>query len=163
MTQDQFQSFYTTRKSTFSESLSSIRKKINLVSNIRLATAIAFLIVIYFSFTQHNLLYLAVLLLVLFVILVRRHSILFDEKTHLENLVALNDAESKAAIGDYASLQTGVEYIDPHHPYSHDLDIFGEGSLFQYINRCNTRGGKRKFANRLLSPLPSTESIYEQQ
>jgi DNA mismatch repair ATPase MutS len=163
MTQDQFQSFYTTRKSTFSESLSSIRKKINLVSNIRLATAIAFLIVIYFSFTQHNLLYLAVLLLVLFVILVRRHSILFDKKTHLENLVALNDAESKAAIGDYASLQTGVEYIDPHHPYSHDLDIFGEGSLFQYINRCNTRGGKRKFANRLLSPLPSTESIYEQQ
>jgi ABC-type multidrug transport system fused ATPase/permease subunit len=163
MTQEQLQSFYTTRKSTFSESLSSIRKKINLVSNIRLATAIAFLIVIYFGFTQHNLLYFAALLLVLFVILVRRHSILFDEKTHLENLVTLNDAESKAAIGDYASLPTGVEYIDPHHPYSHDLDIFGEGSLFQYINRCNTLGGKRKFADRLLSPLPSDESIYEQQ
>lgn len=163
MTQEQLQSFYTTRKLTFSESLSSIRKKINLVSNIRLATAITFLIIIYFGFTQHNLLYLAALLLVLFVILVRRHSILFDEKTHLENLVALNDAESKAATGDYASLQTGVEYTDPHHPYSHDLDIFGEGSLFQYINRSNTLGGKRKFADRLLSPLPSSESIYEQQ
>jgi DNA mismatch repair ATPase MutS len=163
MTQEQLQSFYTTRRSAFSESLSSITKKINLISNIRLATAIAFLIVIYFSFTEHNLLYLAALLLAIFVILVRRHSILFDEKTHLENLVALNDAESKAATGDYASLSTGVEYIDPHHPYSHDLDIFGEGSLFQYINRCNTLGGKRKFADRLLAPLPSGESIYEQQ
>lgn len=163
MTQEQLQLLYTTRKATFSESLSSVRKKINLVSNIRLATAIAFLLVIYFGFTQHNLLYLAALLLVLFVILVRRHSILFDEKTHLENLVALNDAENKAAVGNYAALATGVEYIDPHHPYSHDLDIFGEGSLFQYINRCNTRGGKRKFADRLLGPLPSAESIYAQQ
>jgi hypothetical protein len=163
MTQEQLQSFYTTRRSAFSESLSSITKKINLISNIRLATAISFIIVIYFSFTEHNLLYLAALLLAIFVILVRRHSILFDEKTHLENLVALNDAESKAATGDYAPLSTGVEYIDPHHPYSHDLDIFGEGSLFQYINRCNTLGGKRKFADRLLAPLPSGESIYEQQ
>ena len=36
----------------------------------------------------------------------------------------------------------GKEYIDPGHLYTFDLDIFGEHSLFQYINRTSTPVGK---------------------
>jgi DNA mismatch repair ATPase MutS len=163
MTQQELHLFYTTRRSTFAESLSSVTKKINLVSNVRLATALAFLVIVYLGFSNFNLLYVAAILLVLFVILVQRHSKLFQEKTHLENLASLNDAESKAATGDSSSFATGSEFTDAHHPYSHDLDIFGEGSLFQYINRCNTLGGKKRFADRLSAPLLSAETIVEQQ
>ncbi|HEY9048672.1 MAG TPA: hypothetical protein VIN08_22350, partial [Ohtaekwangia sp.] len=163
MTKQALNAFYTSRKNSFSESLASIRKRINLVSNIRLAIALLIILAIYFGLTYYTWLYATLPLLFVFIYLIRVHSKLFDEKTHLENLVNLNDAESKAAAGDSSSFVNGNEFIDPHHPYTHDLDIFGEGSLFQYTNRCNTLGGKQKFANRLSSSLPSATQIYEQQ
>ena len=36
----------------------------------------------------------------------------------------------------------GAEYADATHPYSRDLDLFGEDSLFQYLNDTNTHYGK---------------------
>ncbi|MDR2166652.1 MAG: hypothetical protein LBE35_02220 [Clostridiales bacterium] len=38
--------------------------------------------------------------------------------------------------------QDGAEYVDANHPYSRDLDLFGEASLFQYLNETNTEYGK---------------------
>jgi len=36
----------------------------------------------------------------------------------------------------------GAEYVNANHPYSKDLDLFGEDSLFQYLNDTNTQYGK---------------------
>jgi len=163
VTQQDLHAFYTSRKTSFTGSLASIRKQINVISNTRLAIALLIILAVYFGLTHHILLYAAVFLVTVFIYLIRVHSKLFDEKTHLENLVNLNDAESKAALGDSSLFAAGREFIDPHHPYTHDLDIFGEGSLFQYINRCNTLSGKRKFADRLSTSLPSASHIQEQQ
>ena len=44
--------------------------------------------------------------------------------------------------GNFKNLPTGEEYKDPSHPYAHDLDIFGEDSLFQSVNRTVTPHGK---------------------
>jgi hypothetical protein len=35
----------------------------------------------------------------------------------------------------------GEAYQDESHPYTSDLDIFGEGSLYALVNRCNTQEG----------------------
>jgi len=42
--------------------------------------------------------------------------------------------------------ETGERFIDPHHPYSLDLDIFGRGSLFELLSTARTRGGEATLA-----------------
>jgi hypothetical protein len=40
----------------------------------------------------------------------------------------------------------GERFLDPHHPYSEDLDLFGEGSLYQRIGAPHTPMGQRTLA-----------------
>jgi DNA mismatch repair ATPase MutS len=98
-----------------------------------------------------------------FIFLVRKHSLLFDQKVHLENLVKINHLEGLAIHGNHEGFPNGAGFIDPHHPYTHDLDIFGEGSLFQAISRCNTIHGKQYMAQRLSYPLGTAGEIALQQ
>ena len=65
--------------------------------------------------------------------------------------------------GDYSRLDTGEEYKDPAHPYAHDLDIFGEDSVFQAINRTTTRHGREQLREWLLAPLRDSEEILRRQ
>lgn len=156
--------FYNDRKNRFAATHAQIKKQINTISNLRLLTAIAILALLYLALAKNGALAYGLLpLLVSFLYLVRKHAALFDNGTHTENLVKINEAEAKAINGDRSSFVTGAEFIDPQHPYTHDLDIFGDGSLFQAMNRCNTRDGKQRFAYRLGHPLQSAPHIQEQQ
>lgn len=154
---------YAKRREEFSSVLSKTITQINLISNLRLAAALAFLILFYFSFTNKVFGYGAALFVVLFFILVKKHALLFFKKTHLENLVKVNLTEEKALQKDYTLLHPGNQFIDPLHAYSHDLDIFGRGSLFQFINRCNTINGQKLLASNLNESLKDALSITERQ
>src|SRR5206468_4242178 len=57
---------------------------------------------------------------------------------------------------------TGDEFKDPLHPYAEDLDILGQGSLFQLLSTARTRMGKTCLAQWLLSPAGPGE-IEERQ
>lgn len=154
---------YERRRDEFFEQLQRIKKRINRVSNIRLVLTLVTIALIYAGFTEPYAFYLAILSGGAFVWLVLHHGRLFAEKTHLENLVKLNEGEFKAVQGDYSFFDGGNEFIDPHHPYTHDLDIFGEGSLFQALNRCNTREGRKQLAERLSGHLATKEAIVNHQ
>lgn len=43
--------------------------------------------------------------------------------------------------GDYTKFDAGERYLQSTHPFTFDLDIFGQGSLFQRINRTISSGG----------------------
>lgn len=164
MTTAALDTFYTQRRAAFAASLTTLRRKIDNVSNVRLATAVLFLIVLYVGLAKDTVyLYGALALLLAFIALVKYHAQLFDQGVHLENLVGLNEGERKSLTGDHSAFPSGIEFTDPHHPYTHDLDIFGEDSLFQAVNRCNTLSGKKKFAHRLAYPLPSAPEIVAYQ
>ena len=64
----------------------------------------------------------------------------------LEILEKINLQEIKAIGGDYTAFDPGIEFANEGHPYAHDLDIFGHGSLFQYVNRTSTIYGKQRLA-----------------
>ncbi|WKZ61169.1 MAG: hypothetical protein QY309_06720 [Cyclobacteriaceae bacterium] len=155
--------FYQKRRDDFYAQLQKISKRINRVSNLRLVIVLVTIALIYAGFTESSAFYGAILAGGAFVWLVLYHSRLFVEKTHLENLVKLNEGELKALEGDFSFFDSGSEFIDPHHPYTHDLDIFGEGSLFQALNRCNTREGKKQLAERLSGHLATKEAIVNHQ
>ena len=46
--------------------------------------------------------------------------------------------------------ETGTRFLDDHHPYSRDLDVFGEGSLFQLLSTAQTAAGEETLAGWLL-------------
>jgi DNA mismatch repair ATPase MutS len=163
MTSSELKTFYRKRKTDFASVLEEAKKNINIVSNLRVGAAIIFLVCVYLAFSNLLFIYGAAATLALFIFLVARHSALFDKKVHLENLVRLNQLEERSLSGDYSDFYPGREFVDAHHPYTHDLDIFGDGSLFQAINRCHTFHGKAYMAERLSQPLDSVETIYAEQ
>ena len=163
MTSSELKTFYRKRKNDFEGLLQKAKKNINLVSNLRVTVAILFLVCIYFSFSNLVVLYGAAATLAVFIFLVARHGTLFERKVHLENLVKVNHLEEQSLNLNYSDFYAGREFIDAHHPYTHDLDIFGDGSLYQAVNRCNTFHGKVFMAERLSQPLPSAEAIYAEQ
>ncbi len=58
--------------------------------------------------------------------------------------------------------ETGERFDDPHHVYAGDLDLFGEGSLFQLVSAARTRIGEEALAGWLLSPAP-VEQVLKRQ
>lgn len=157
------QSFYQQRKQDFAQSLASATKQINFISNLRLVAAAFFILFCYLAMKEPVLFYALPLLLFGFVLLMLKHSRLFKAKTHLENLVKINTNELQSLSGDFSCYANGLQFIDPHHPYSHDLDIFGNGSLFQYVNRCSTLNGTMQLAETFSGPLPSSDRILARQ
>jgi hypothetical protein len=156
-------SLYKERESMFSSKLEEVNSTIGSIVTARVVVAVLFFIIIYFSVDNRALIYILPVLIILFAVLVKKQALASDEKTRLQNLVKINQLETNALNGNTDGFATGVEYIDLHHPFAHDLDLFGDGSLFQYTNRSNTRDGKRRFADTLLTPLSTIESIQEHQ
>src|SRR5688500_4376234 len=164
MSSQELNAFYSKREEAFSKELAETTSQINMISNARLAIALFFLFLLYYGL-QHDFGFLIVLPVLAgsFFYLVLKHSKLFNAKIHLQNLVKINEEEMTAVHGDPSSPDTGAEFIAPHHPYSHDLDIFGSGSLYHWLNRANTLIGRKKFADRLSYPLPSADLIVGNQ
>jgi hypothetical protein len=163
MTRKELLSFYEKRKAEFSSRVKSLSTEINIVSNLRLLAAGLIIATIYFGFSNSNLFYLLIVWVGAFFFLIKKHSKFFDKRSHFENLVRLNSNEIKALQGDYSNFSTGTSFQNAHHPYSYDLDVFGEGSVFQIINRSNTLSGIKKFAQCLTNPLSRKEQIDAQQ
>ena len=61
--------------------------------------------------------------------------------------------------GSFSRLGKGDRYISATHPYSHDLDIFGEESLFCSINRAVTDKGSNRLASLLTQEIPDTPEV----
>ena len=65
--------------------------------------------------------------------------------------------------GDYSGFSSGEQYINPHHEFSLDLDIFGPQSLFHRINRTVTSGGSDFLAKELAETRVRTKAEIEQR
>ena len=51
---------------------------------------------------------------------------------------------------------TGNRFLDPEHPYAPDLDLFGQGSLFELLSTARTDVGEQTLAQWLLTPADLT-------
>jgi hypothetical protein len=101
--------------------------------------------------------------LILFLSLIKRFNRLEGKHNHMKALIELNRKEIQAASFDYSAFNPGSEYINTAHPYSYDMDLFGEGSLFQYLNRTATFGGSKGLAVSLTNETLDEELIIKKQ
>ena len=84
--------------------------------------------------------------------LVRLMDVKNDEQVHrFSSLRKVYLHELSYLKGDFSCFDDGEQYVDAHHPFTFDLDVFGPESLFQRINRTVTTGGSDWLAAQLSS------------
>lgn len=155
---------YTERLYLTEGQLQQVKKQIFRISMLRLALFVAGVAGIYFFLSQTPLLIICICLTFLpLFILVKIHNRFFIRKEWLETQARIIQEELQALSGDYSSFEDGKEYVNPEHPYSFDLDIFGRRSLFQSINRTCTFFGKDRLAKWLQNHLHEKVSIEKRQ
>ena len=84
------------------------------------------------------------------------------QKKHAAFLKELNESEILRSTCKLESIDIGNRFINPNHPYSSDLDIFGHHSIFQLINRTTTESGKIRLSDWLSAPA-SNPDIHDRQ
>lgn len=97
-----------------------------------------------------------------FFLLIRKHQHIRWKKRLADEKININRDELVFLKKGDLVFENGSEFTQHDHPYSYDLDFFGEKSLFQMLNRTGTTSGKHKLADSLLHILSKSE-IEERQ
>lgn len=97
---------------------------------------------------------LGVLTLLLFGYLAFQHQRVGRQRRYAEVLSHMNQTGSDRLAGRWGAFaDAGADFRDDEHPYASDLDLFGQGSLFQWINSAQTALGRETLA-KLLRQAP---------
>ncbi|MES2279242.1 MAG: DNA mismatch repair protein MutS [Bacteroidota bacterium] len=106
---------------------------------------------------------LFIALLFAFAWLVSRQSFFEQERLYFTNLKKVNENEM-ASISTRGNLyDNGSAFADDKHPYTADLDIFGQMSLYQLANRAATHPGKNLLAEWFSSPSKKENILTRQE
>ncbi|WP_010230849.1 MutS-related protein [Gillisia marina] len=154
--------FYTQEKATQQKHLSNANSQLNLSSMLRLVLFLGTAFGIYYFYPDWKISALiAVTGFGVFLYLVSRHSDLKYKRNKIDELVKLNETELEVLERNFSHLAAGKEFEDHDHAFSQDIDLFGHGSFFQYLNRTSLKDGKKKLASILTEN--SIENIEEKQ
>lgn len=144
---------YRARLDGWSASFQNSDRRFRQLGNARLATGIAAIAVAAFAIGAGTISawWLAVPIAV-FIVLAVIHERVVRVRTSSARAVSYYD-------GSLARLENrwigrgrqGPEYRDPKHLYADDLDLFGEGSLFELLSTARTSNGERTLATWLLA------------
>ncbi len=158
---------YMRRKNIYDGLFKKQDRRVNIISNVRLLVFIAgFASAVVMYFTEWYILGTAAVLasLIVFICLVREHSQITGNRRCSSAMSQINYEALKRIKDEWKAFKdTGAEFRDENHSYSVDLDIFGEGSLFQKINSTSTPIGRRILKNMLMVPCINTEDLTKRQ
>jgi hypothetical protein len=155
--------FYQQRANQFQSESLEAEKIIRTYAWGRMALMLCALALIYLGFSDSLIFYFAAAPVFFFFFLVRKQIKKEEQKRILQNLVRLNMAEAKCTQYEFSEFEHGERFADPHHPYGHDLDLFGKGSVYQYINRSATQLGQERLAHDLSQLGFNKETILLRQ
>ncbi len=137
-----------------------------IISLLRLLVFLMVAVLVYFFAINNSVPTLVISLIIgtgVFIALMQYHSRILIKIKIQEAIIKINRDELTALEGNYSVFEDGSEFDDPSHPYSIDLDIFGAGSLFQFLNRTSTKIGREKLASVLQKPSLQPEVIKANQ
>jgi ABC-type multidrug transport system fused ATPase/permease subunit len=129
-------SFYQSEIQKHTTELSKLKKQLFASSMLRLSIFLAATLAVYFLYGNTKSVAAVILVtIVSFLYLVSRHSNLQNKRDKLKELIRINEIEVQVLQRNFYNLPDGEAYKDPMHFYSQDIDLFGIGSFYQYINR----------------------------
>lgn len=86
-----------------------------------------------------------------------------EQIAHNRHLFSICNDELKALEHEFAHFDGGMIQQPHDHYYAGDLDIFGEGSLFQFSNRTVSEIGSAQLAHWLLNAAPAADIPLRQE
>ncbi|MDD3004945.1 DNA mismatch repair protein [Flavobacterium sp.] len=156
---------YNQLQQKYQAALTGIKRKYNFISLLRLTVGLLFLVNGFYGIkNERNYhFYIGLLLVLVFIIILRLHKKVDFQRKLTQNLLSINVTELEYLNQRKLPFENGTEYIDFKHEYAYDLDIFGNDSLFQHLNRTATWSGKTILAKQLLKVNESSEIIENQE
>ena len=156
---------YTNRIERFTDAIRRETRLMNLLSLFRLITLIAAVWFLVLGIKHHVFFWYpgSILLVAGFLYLVVLHNRHRDARDLFQQYRSLNETEIRCLDFEYEELPDGAAWADRTHAWSHDLDIFGRGSLFQYLNRTSTLRGGHLLAALLTTEPDGAEEVRQRQ
>lgn len=149
----------------YQREVEALQRKININSFVRLAVFVLLVVALIwgYQYYENEVFWLVPIWLTGFIILVRVTTGFTEKRDFAEALRKINEDEVRYLDGDFSNLRTGQQFVDPAHPYSHDLDVFGQGSLFQRVSRTVSESGELLLAGWLQNPMLERKEILDRQ
>ncbi|WP_242156138.1 MutS-related protein [Aestuariivivens sediminis] len=143
-------SYYHEQVSKYQIESKRIYKKMTLFSMYRVIVFLISVIGVYLTFQQwHVSLFIGLAGTSVFLVLLSKYTDLKRLHRLNEVLVAINEEELNIASGNFHHRDTGLDYENTDHFYSSDIDLFGRGSFFQFVNRTSIKEGTDQLASAL--------------
>ena len=153
---------YRQRKEELEKELFATKNQLTNLSVLRLLVFVLTGILVYATFDQFiTPLFIGLIGVISFTRLLFRYLKVSEKKKILLAKIEINTVEINAQQKDVSSLDSGKEFINANHAFSHDIDLFGEGSFYQYINRTTTKEGAQRLTTILTAN--SIDSIKKKQ
>ncbi len=165
MNHTELKDFYSQRLNLYSEKYETYRKKernTNILRGLSFVGGTA-LAIISANYSMPIMTLVIIATIIIFLFFVKKNAEYQYQKSINKNLRDINASELKALDNDNSDFDGGDEFIDPSHPYTYDLDIFGKKSIFQKVNRTITHGGKLLLANGFINQSKDINKILETQ
>ena len=158
---------YNQRIETHRSLAGTLQKKLFASSMFRLVVFVAGAFAVYFLWQYWQVAVgIAIGTFALFLFLVSRHENLKQKRNYHRAMVAINEREIQVLQGDFHNLPDGAEFLTDDHEYSRDIDLFGKGSFFQYLNRSVTKDGvitlSRKLTNNNPTAIPEKQEAVKE-
>lgn len=145
--------------------LHRLNKILNRISLIRLFVflILSTILITSLSINLFNLFFIALpISIILFATILNYHTKIAYLRKHTSFLKKINEFEILRKECKLEEFDTGHRFIDQNHPYTSDLDIFGQHSMFQMINRTTTESGMILLAE-WLSESAANHEIHDRQ
>ncbi len=156
---------YSDNIKTYDDNLLKLSKLLKRISFLRLFIFVISSIILIYLFSSNSLtpvLIVFPLLIVCFGAAIKYYNKIAYLKKHAAFLKRINESEILREKSHLEEFETGDQFINPNHPYTSDLDVFGEHSIFQLLNRTTTESGMILLSEWLSEPAPNNE-IHDRQ
>ena len=101
--------------------------------------------------------------IICFALVIKHHNKIAYLRKHTSFLKRINESEILREKSNLEEFDTGHKFINQNHPYTSDLDIFGQHSIFQLVNRTTTESGMILLSEWLSEPAPNYEILERQK
>ncbi|MTE27011.1 MutS-related protein [Winogradskyella ouciana] len=144
--------FYKTQSEKHKAESKRIYKQMGLLSTLRLLVFGLTAFGVYMLFQKWQIaIVIAAVGSAIFLFLLSRYTDLKAQRALHKRLAIINEDELKIAAGNFHARPDGKMFQNPKHYYSLDIDLFGRGSFFQFINRTTIKEGTKSLVSCLLA------------
>ena len=142
--------FYNSQIELYQNKLNSLKSTLLFFSLARIAVYLGGVVGVYIFFHDWQIaVVIAIAATALFLLLLSRHTDAKKQRDLVKALLKINEEEIKIASGDFHHRHDGLKYQADNHYYSLDIDLFGRGSFFQFLNRTAINEGTHKLVEAL--------------